>query len=81
MSAMLPDLLLMTSFKMVKQLIAKTCALGVAPFTVFLTQYLIQLSTAILTRAILPTGEIFENFLKIFYFFGYLGIVKLTTIF
>tara|TARA_B110000090_G_C12939716_1_gene276852 strand:+ start:99 stop:440 length:342 start_codon:yes stop_codon:yes gene_type:complete len=52
---MLPDLLLLTSFKMVKQLIAKTCALGVAPFTIFLTQYLIQLSTAILTRAILPT--------------------------
>ena len=55
MTAMLPDLLLMTSFQMVKQLIAKTCSLGVAPFTGFLIQYLIQLATSIITRAILPT--------------------------
>ena len=53
---MLPDLLLVTSFKMVKQLIAKTCSLGVAPFTAFLVQYLSQLAIAIMTRAVQPTA-------------------------
>ena len=56
MGAMLPDLLLMTSFKMVKSLIGKTCSLGVAPFTTFLLTFLTQLATAIITRAILPTA-------------------------
>merc|ERR1711871_1739874 len=50
----LPDTLYLTSFMMVKNIVSKTCSLGVATFLEFMVTYCTQLVQGILTRALMP---------------------------
>ena len=56
----LPDTLYLTSFMMVKNIVSKTCSLGVATFVEFMVTYCTQLVQGILTRALMPIAKRYQ---------------------